>query len=129
MDVHARLEAQKEEIARLEERVAYLESALGMDFIAPVEWRLTTKESAVLGVIMAREIAPKNAILLAVYQEMDQPEEKIVDVFVCKIRKKLEPFGIQIDTLWGRGYYLTVENKAKINKRMEQLATAVIAAE
>lgn len=36
--------------------------------------------------------------------EVDQPEIKIVDVYVCKIRKKLKPLGIDIQTIWGRGY-------------------------
>jgi len=34
----------------------------------------------------------------------DDREIKIVDVFVCKVRKKLERTGIVIDTAWGRGY-------------------------
>ena len=40
---------------------------------------------------------------------MDEPELKIIDVFVCKLRKKLsaasndEPY---IHTVWGRGYVL-----------------------
>ena len=40
---------------------------------------------------------------------MDEPELKIVDVFVCKLRKKLvEATGedICIQTVWGRGYVL-----------------------
>ncbi len=34
----------------------------------------------------------------------DEREIKIVDVFVCKARKKLKPLGIEIETVWGRGY-------------------------
>lgn len=34
------------------------------------------------------------------------PEIKILDVLICKIRKKVEPLGLRIDTLWGRGYGL-----------------------
>lgn len=34
----------------------------------------------------------------------DEPEIKIVDVFVCKIRKKINGLGISIDTAWARGY-------------------------
>lgn len=33
----------------------------------------------------------------------DTPEIKIVDVFVCKLRKKL-PAGEKIETIWGSGY-------------------------
>lgn len=36
--------------------------------------------------------------------DVDEPDIKIIDVFICKIRKKLEPLGVSIDTVWGRGY-------------------------
>ncbi|MDI6838604.1 MAG: winged helix-turn-helix domain-containing protein [Rhizobiaceae bacterium] len=34
----------------------------------------------------------------------EEPEIKIIDVLICKARKKLGPTGIAIDTVWGRGY-------------------------
>jgi two-component system cell cycle response regulator CtrA len=40
---------------------------------------------------------------------MDEPELKIIDVFICKLRKKLDAAsGDQdyIETVWGRGYAL-----------------------
>ena len=40
---------------------------------------------------------------------MDEPEPKIIDVFICKLRRKLElagALGMSIDTLWGQGYIL-----------------------
>jgi two-component system cell cycle response regulator CtrA len=37
----------------------------------------------------------------------DEQEIKIVDVFVCKLRKKLAGLGISIETVWGRGYRLS----------------------
>lgn len=36
----------------------------------------------------------------------DEPDPKIIDVFICKLRKKIAPIGIEIDTSWGRGYAL-----------------------
>ena len=44
---------------------------------------------------------------------MDEPELKIIDVFICKLRKKLSNAtgGITyIDTVWGRGYVLRDPN-------------------
>ena len=38
---------------------------------------------------------------------MDEPETKIIDVFICKLRKKIEQSGAAqsgIKTVWGRGY-------------------------
>lgn len=31
-------------------------------------------------------------------------ELKIVDVYICKIRKKIAPLGLHIETIWGQGY-------------------------
>lgn len=42
----------------------------------------------------------------------EEPDAKIVDVFICKARKKIAPFGIQIETLWGQGYRLPPASKA-----------------
>lgn len=40
------------------------------------------------------------------WREADDPEIKIIDVFICKLRKKLSPLDIKIETAWGRGYRL-----------------------
>lgn len=37
----------------------------------------------------------------------EEQEIKIVDVFVCKLRKKLQGLGLSIETVWGRGYRLS----------------------
>lgn len=36
----------------------------------------------------------------------EEPEIKIIDVFVCKVRAKIKGMPIGIDTVWGRGYRL-----------------------
>ena len=43
------------------------------------------------------------------YGGIDEPELKIIDVFVCKLRKKLSSAADgenYIETVWGRGYVL-----------------------
>ena len=43
------------------------------------------------------------------YGGMDEPEVKIVDVFICKLRKKIEHMNdgeSHIETVWGRGYVM-----------------------
>ncbi len=49
----------------------------------------------------------KDAILTQLYSGMDTPEQKIVDVFICKLRRKLSvpTHGEHcIKTVWGQGY-------------------------
>jgi two-component system, cell cycle response regulator CtrA len=50
---------------------------------------------------------------------MDEPELKIIDVFICKLRKKLANASNgknYIETVWGRGYVLRepIEDEARI---------------
>lgn len=116
MDVEARVEALQARNEILQARVEQLEAAMGMDLLPPVEWMLTATEARILGVLMVRECATKDAIMAALYRDVnrDEAQIKIVDVFVCKMRSKLRSFGIQILTRWSVGYYLTPETKAAI---------------
>jgi two-component system cell cycle response regulator CtrA len=71
--------------------------------------RLTAKEYAILELLSLRKgmTTSKEMILNHLYGGMDEPEIKIIDVFVCKIRKKLRDVeGHEIETVWGRGYVL-----------------------
>ena len=71
---------------------------------------LTGKEYAILELLVLRKgmVLTKEAFLNHLYGGMDEPEMKIIDVFVCKLRKKLAQAGADnlIGTIWGRGYML-----------------------
>lgn len=70
--------------------------------------RLTGKEYAILELLVLRKgmVLTKEAFLNHLYGGMDEPEVKIIDVFVCKLRKKLAKAGAGgvVGTVWGRGY-------------------------
>jgi two-component system cell cycle response regulator CtrA len=73
--------------------------------------RLTGKEYAILELLSLRKgtTLTKENFLNHLYGGMDEPDLKIIDVFVCKLRKKLsEATGGDnyIETVWGRGYRL-----------------------
>lgn len=74
---------------------------------------LTGKEASVLAALADAfpKHLTKDRILDLVYGELDEPEIKIVDVFICKIRKKVAPIGVHIDTFWGSGYALALPMK------------------
>ncbi|WP_299941192.1 winged helix-turn-helix domain-containing protein [uncultured Nitratireductor sp.] len=61
-------------------------------------------------------VLSKEAALEWMYQfnPDEEPEIKIIDVYVCKVRKKLAPIGVRIDTLWGKGYALAISSKPQI---------------
>ena len=72
---------------------------------------LTGKEYQMLGLLSLRKgtTLTKEMFLNHLCGGMDEPELKIIDVFVCKLRKKLvEATGEDscIQTVWGRGYVL-----------------------
>jgi len=71
---------------------------------------LTGKEYAILELLALRKgvVMTKETFLNHLYGGIDEPEVKIIDVFICKIRKKLAQAGARdlIGTVWGRGYVL-----------------------
>jgi two-component system, cell cycle response regulator CtrA len=72
------------------------------------EVHLTGKEYSILELMVLRKgmVLTKEAFLNHLYGGMDEPEAKIIDVFICKLRKKLAGAGADnlIGTVWGRGY-------------------------
>ena len=89
---------------------------------------LTSKEQSVLELLALRKgtVLSKEVFLNHLYNGMDEPELKIIDVFICKMRKKLYDIsgGIQyVETIWGRGYVLKdpkdiEENKGKFKNQV-----------
>jgi two-component system cell cycle response regulator CtrA len=72
---------------------------------------LTGKEYQMLELLALRKgsTLTKEMFLNHLYGGMDEPELKIIDVFVCKLRKKLSNASQgknYIETIWGRGYVL-----------------------
>jgi two-component system, cell cycle response regulator CtrA len=72
---------------------------------------LTGKEYAMLELLSLRKgmTLTKEMFLNHLYGGMDEPEVKIIDVFMCKLRKKLAGASggkNYIETVWGRGYVL-----------------------
>ena len=72
---------------------------------------LTSKEFQILALLALRKgsTLTKETFLNHLYDGLDEPDAKIIDVFICKLRKKLaNASGGQdyIETVWGRGYTL-----------------------
>jgi two-component system cell cycle response regulator CtrA len=74
---------------------------------------LTRKEYTMLEILMLRagRTLSKGALLNHMYGGFDEPELKIIDVFICKLRRKLAEAGApdMINTVWGRGYTIAPE--------------------
>jgi len=79
--------------------------------IAGSRMHVTGKEYQILELLSLRKgsALTKEMVLNHLYGGMDEPEIKIIDVFICKLRKKLAIASHgkdYIETVWGRGYML-----------------------
>jgi hypothetical protein len=57
-------------------------------------------ESVMFNVLMNHRAPRTEALMPALFSTNpdDPPDEKILDVWICKMRKKLKPYGIEIKT-------------------------------
>jgi two-component system cell cycle response regulator CtrA len=89
---------------------------------------LTGKEYAMLELLSLRKgtTLTKEMFLNHLYGGMDEPELKIIDVFICKLRKKLAQAcggANYIETVWGRGYVLRdVDDTRAVRPAIDQVA-------
>ena len=71
---------------------------------------LTAKEYSVLELLMLRRggVLEKEALLEHLYGRAASSKSKMIDIFICKLRKKLAVVGLPkvIGTAWGKGYIL-----------------------
>jgi two-component system cell cycle response regulator CtrA len=86
--------------------------------IKQVRVNLTGKEYRMLELLSLRRgtTITKEMFLSQLYGGMDEPEIKIIDVFMCKVRKKLAAASggkDYIETVWGRGYLLREPQEVK----------------
>ena len=87
-------------------------------YIKQIRVDLTDKEYRMLELLSLRRgtTITKEMFLSELYGGMDEPEVKIIDVFMCKIRKKLATASggkDYIETVWGRGYLLREPQEVK----------------
>ena len=115
----------------LRERIAELEREFGLaseEEVVPLIFGLTESESKIVSLLVKRGSATKEQLLTVVTRDVTgnlPPDIKIVDVYVCKIRKKLQPFGIKIETMWGRGYAMTPESRQSVTRYLNSAAPAL----
>ena len=91
--------------------------------------QLTSKEFAVLELLVLRrgQVLTKDIFLNHLYGGIDEPEAKIIDVFICKLRKKLQAAGSDklVETVWGHGYSIR-EEEGKV-AAMSDLNASILA--
>ncbi|MCV0429286.1 MAG: hypothetical protein K5905_27875 [Roseibium sp.] len=115
--LQAENEAQAVRILELEDERDYLKAQLvDIDVIFPDRWRFGPKPEAFLRCLLKRNRVTRDAAMAAIYSGRagDEPHDKILDVFLHRVREALEPDGIKIDTRRGRGWEIRPDMKAKL---------------
>lgn len=83
-------------------------------------FKITPAMSRVFAALLRRPEMTKATLHLAVQREgSDVTDPKIVDVMICKLRKVMPKYDIEIKTIWGRGYFIPPESKVLAFKQMK----------
>jgi two-component system, cell cycle response regulator CtrA len=79
--------------------------------VGETQLELAAKEFRIIEFLALRKgaVLGKDAFLNYLYGSIVEPEPKIIDVFICKLRRKLVKNGaegLRVDKVWGQGYIL-----------------------
>jgi len=116
------------EVDDLEDKVMRMSDDLGYKLPAPLWLDLTEAESNMFMMLIKNKVCSKEALLngMCSYRSVDEmPELKIVDVIICRIRKKVAEHGIDIVTVWGSGYAISQEGKNRYAELAEKLGDSL----
>lgn len=87
----------------LEAEVVRLRALLSdSNAIIPAEWRLSVTEDKVFRVMLGVDCAARAVIAAGA----SLTDNRSIDVHITRIRKKLTPFGVEIETVRSRGWRL-----------------------
>lgn len=95
---------------RLQDRVTELEALLGVgnDDVSRLMTVLdaTPQQCEMVGFMLKRAVATRTALFIALFgarPECDQPDMKLIDVQMVRVRSALKAIGIDVQTAWGSG--------------------------
>jgi DNA-binding response OmpR family regulator len=80
-------------------------------------FKATRMESAVLALMLKRNEVTKEQLHHTIKNTRPgstrETDVKMVDVVICHMRKKLRLFGLSVDTVWGRGYTISMADRQR----------------
>jgi two-component system cell cycle response regulator CtrA len=102
-----------------DEKIKQLEHELyGRSWEAPKEMRLTKLEAAIVATMLANNRVCSPALLIDATRgrgtHTNNPNSNLIDAKICHIRAKLRPFGLKVATVWGCGYKIEDETRARL---------------
>jgi len=106
-----------ERISELEECIEQLTAHLtGRALVRlPPNFGFTPQQEVILTMLLTRPLVTRDQLMAGVYGfDDDAPDPKIMDVQICKMRSRLEELGAEVQTSWGRGWYFSSDDKARL---------------
>lgn len=80
-------------------------------------FKLTQQQAALFITLLKRREVTRAMLHSVIEARRPEPkvptDQKIVDVVICKLRKKIEPFGLTIKTVWSCGYLMSADHQKK----------------
>lgn len=82
---------------------------------------LSKMETQFLKLLIARQTVSDDMAMTAFYADRaNPPGRKVLDVFICHLRRKLKPYKISIDRQWGVGWTLSPASRNAIKHMKER---------
>jgi len=85
---------------------------------------LTRLEASMLSALIQRRECRRDAMHKIIEQRRpnapEQTDQKMVDVMICKLRKKLKPHDLKIKTMWSIGYMMPPEDRRRASEMLKQ---------
>lgn len=110
-------------IDTLQARVAELEALLGADDVQDISrvLGLSRCQAMMIALLLRRPSVSRGQFMTFLYADRpDPPQEKIIDVYLGRIRKRLTG-QITIETLWGVGWLMPAEDKDRLRKTLAEV--------
>ncbi|RYE48320.1 MAG: helix-turn-helix domain-containing protein [Hyphomicrobiales bacterium] len=118
MNLRDEVELLREENRQLKERLG-LSPTTQFFLEARRRLELQPQTARVLAALIGGPLVSKAELLEAMCVGWEERELKNVDVRIFHLRKALRPHGIEIETIWGTGYRLVPEMKARVRALLD----------
>lgn len=110
----SRLEEVEDENEKLRQRVFALKSALGLaEELPPAQFLLTKGESAIFSLMMRHTLCSKE-MMTAVLESLELKSP--LYAFIKLLRNKLKAHGIEVESIYGQGWGISLANKKRIRE-------------
>ena len=120
--LHKEIAKLRQQLEAADATISYLRDCIKSSVRSfPDEFNLSPTEAKLLNYLfMAKSTATTDSLFTTIWS--NKGTSKIVGIYVYKLRKKLEPFNINIDSSYSEGYRIDTINKARLNACMEQVS-------